>query len=163
MARNLVLAVAIGGALAATGCTSGSGGDQAVQTTMPADFGFHFLDEGEAAKLAYGQANSDNVGLMLQCQKGSRTVEVSDMVRSAPAPVLTLASGARTTQVKVDIEPGPGAAIAVGRTALTAPALAGFRQSGRLSVSYAGLRYDMATKPNERASVQRFFSACEKA
>ena len=44
-------------------------------------YSLHFVDEGDRAKLAYGQANSDNVGLMLECAKGSRNVEISDVAR----------------------------------------------------------------------------------
>lgn len=162
MNRKRVLGTIMGGAALLGACTMG-GGDKAVQTAMPADFGFHFLDEGSDAKLAYGQANSDNVGLMLQCEKGSRMVAVSDMVRSSPTPTLTLVSGKASSTVKVAIEPGPGAAVAVGQAPVATPALTGFRKSGKLAVSYAGLRYDMTAKPNEQASVQRFFAACEKA
>ena len=42
-----------------------------------------------------------------------------------------------------------------------APALAGFRRSGKIEVAYAGLRYGIAAKPNERMGIERFFSACE--
>lgn len=162
MHRKLVMGTIMGVGALLGACTMG-GGDKAVQTAMPVDFGFHFLDEGSGAKLAYGQANSDNVGLMLQCEKGSRVVEVSDTVRSSPAPTLTLVSGKASSNVKVSVEPGPGAAVAVGQTPVATPALAGFRKSGKLAVSYAGLRYDMTVKPNEQASVRRFFAACEKA
>ena len=36
-----------------------------------------------------------------------------------------------------------------------------FRQSGKLEVSYAGLRYGVTAKPQEKAGVERFFAACE--
>ena len=119
---------------------------------MPANFGFHYLDEGQSAKLAFGQANSDNVGLMLECDKGSRTVRVSDIVRSSAAPTLTLTSAGQRSDVRVQVEPGPGAAVATGRTPANAGALAGFRKSGQMQVSYAGLSYEMAAKPQERAT-----------
>jgi hypothetical protein len=162
MLRGLAFATLLTGSALLLGCTHEDGGT-ALQTTMPADFGFHYLDEGPSAKLAYGQANSDNVGLMLQCAKGSRTVEVSDVVRSDSAPTMTLASAGRRSDIAMKVQPGPGAAVATGRTSAAAPALAAFRKSGRIEVSYAGLKYGMAAKPQERASVERFFAACDRA
>ena len=162
MLRRLAFATLLTSSALFAGCTHEDSGS-ALQTTMPAEFGFHYLDEGPSAKLAYGQANSDNVGLMLQCAKGSRTVEVSDMVRSESAPTMTLASAGQRSDVAMKVEPGPGAAIATGRTSATTPALLGFRKSGRIEVTYAGLKYGMAAKPQERPNVERFFSACDRA
>ena len=162
MLRKIGLAAVLTGTALLLGCTH-ENADVPLQTAMPADFGFHYLDEGASAKLAYGQANSDNVGLMLQCAKGSRMVEVSDMVRSNSAPTMTLMSGGQRSDLKVQIEPGPGAAIATGRAPADAGALAGFRKSGQMQVSYAGLSYGMAAKPQERATVERFFAACDRA
>lgn len=161
MLRGLILATVVTGSALLAACTHEDRGG-ALQMATPVDFGFHYLDEGPSAKLAYGQANSDNVGLMLQCAKGSRTVEVSDIVRSTAAPTLTLASGSQRSNIAVEVQPGPGAAVAVGKTPVAAAALAGFRKSGRIEVSYAGARYAMAAKPQERANVERFFAACER-
>ena len=162
MLRKLALATVLTGSTILLGCTSNSG-QTPFEPTSAAGFGFHFLDEGESAKLAYGQANSDNVGLMLQCMKGSRQVEVSDIVRSSPASTLTIASQGQSAQLKTEIQPGPSAAIAVARASAASPALQGFRRSGQLEVSYAGLKYAMAAKPEEKASAERFFSMCERA
>lgn len=151
----MVLA-ALAGAAAQTACTYSPSSEGPAAALAP-NFGLFFLDEGPSAKLAYGQANSDNVGLMLQCAKGSRMVEVSDVVRTAPAPTLALASEGKRTEVKVDAREG----LAVGKAPVSAPALSGFRKSGRMEVSYAGLRYAVAARPAEKASVERFFNACE--
>ena len=159
LTRYCIVAFALGFAVSA--CTA-DGGRQAPVSAMPANFGLYFLDEGASAKLAYGQANSDNVGLMLQCAKGSRMVEVSDAVRSSPAPTLTLTSGGKTAALKAQVQSGEGPAVVTAHTASGSPVLAGFRQSGKIEVSYAGLRYGVAAKRNEKASVERFFSACER-
>lgn len=163
MLRRLTIATLLIGSAILASCTH-EGGDVALQTTtFPAEFGFHYLDEGPSAKLAYGQANSDNVGLMLQCSKGSKVVEVSDMVRTQAAPTMTLASSGQQSNVSMKVEPGPGAAVATGRTSAESPALAGFRKSGQIEVTYAGFKYGMRAKPQERANVERFFAACERA
>lgn len=162
MLRKLLLAGALAGSTALLGCTHEDGG-ATLQTQMPAGYGFHYLDEGPDAKLAYGEANSDNVGLMLLCEKGSSVVEVSDVIRSNAAPTLTLASDGRRSDVKVEVQPGPGASLAVGRAPAASPALSGFRKTGAIEVTYAGLRYAMTARPTEKAAVERFFTACERA
>jgi hypothetical protein len=156
--RYCLVAFALGFTVAA--CTA-DGGRPAPQAAMPAGYGLYFLDEGGSAKLAYGQANSDNVGLMLECAKGSRLVKVTDVVRSEPAPTLTLISAGRATALKTAVEPGPGASVYTASAPAASPALMGFRSSGRMEVSYAGLRYGIAAKANERMGIEKFFSACE--
>jgi hypothetical protein len=160
MLRKLGFLTVLAGATALLGCTQ-DGREAGPAASLAPGFGFFFLDEGPTAKLAYGEANSDNVGLMLECAKGSRVVEVTDMVRSAPAPTLTLASAGDVTRLKAEVQSGEGAAIVVARAPSTAPALAGFRRSGHVEVAYAGLRYAIAAKPHERASVDRFFALCD--
>lgn len=156
--RYCIVAFALGFAVAA--CTSG-GDRQAPVAAMPASFGLFFLDEGPSAKLAYGQANSDNVGLMLECAKGSRMVKLTDVVRSNTAPTMTLVSAGRTSALKTVVETGPGAGVFTASAPSASPALAGFRSSGKMDVSYAGLRYGIAAKANERMGIEKFFSACE--
>ena len=156
--RYCIAAFALG--FAVTACTA-DGGRQAPVAAMSASFGLFFLDEGPSAKLAYGQANSDNVGLMLECAKGSRLVKVTDVVRSNPAPMLTLISAGKTSELKTAVEAGPGASIYTASAPAGSPALTGFRSSGKMEVSYAGLRYGIAAKPNERMGIEKFFSACE--
>jgi hypothetical protein len=161
MLRKLALTGLLTGAAVLAACTQ-DGRQAGYATNLTAGFGLFYLDEGPSAKLAYGQANSDNVGLMLQCQKGSRMVEVSDAVRSAPAPTLTLVSAGKTAALKAQVMSGDGPAVVTAQAPSASPVLAGFRQSGKIEVSYAGLRYGVAAKPNEKANVERFFSACER-
>ena len=161
MLRKLALGLVLSGAAVLGGCGHEQKTAQ-VATTLAPGFGFYYLDEGPSAKLAYGEANSDNVGLMLQCARGSQVVEVSDVVRSTPAATLTLASAGQRTDLKANVESGEGAPVVVAHAPTAAPALAAFRRSGRMEVSYAGLRYSVAAKPQEQPSVERFFSACER-
>lgn len=161
MLRKLALGLVLTGAAALAGCGHEQKTAQ-VETRIAPGFGFYYLDEGPSAKLAYGEANSDNVGLMLQCARGSQVVEVSDVVRSTPAATLTLASAGQRTDLKANVESGEGAPVVVAHAPTAAPALAAFRRSGRMEVSYAGLRYSVAAKPQEQPSVERFFSACER-
>ncbi len=49
-------------------------------------FGLFYNDQGASVSLAYGQANSDDVALMLSCAKRSGKVDVSDVVRDSRGP-----------------------------------------------------------------------------
>jgi hypothetical protein len=158
--RLCVVAFCVG--FAVTACTQGSGGPtSAPAAVMPPTFGLYFTDEGRSAKLAYGEPNSDNVGLMMECAKGSRQVKLTDVVRSTSAPSLILVSEGRRSELKAAVEPGAGHSIYTANAPAAAPALAGFRRSGKIEVGYAGLRYGIAAKPNERPGVERFFAACD--
>jgi hypothetical protein len=125
-------------------------------------YGLHFMDEGGSAKLAYGQANSDNVGLMLECAKGSRTVEISDVARGTAAK-LRLQSGQARSDFGGAIAPGPGANIITARGASEAPALRAFRDTGRIEVENGDRRYGVTATPAEQVDVKRFFAMCEQA
>jgi|GEM_PF-1751618 len=160
MLRFLALTtVAATACVALVGCThdeTQSGLEVAAQQPV----GFFYLDDGATAKLAYGEANSDNVGLMMECAKGSRTVLVTDLVRSAPAATLTLISGGARADLPAAVEAGDGPAIVTASLRTDAPALTSFRKSGAMEVSYAGLRYAMKAAPAERERVEQFFGAC---
>ncbi len=167
MARRAIKALAVaglaaGGFLALASCTQDGGRQIAAtpQSTTPG-FGLFYLDEGASAKLAYGQANSDDVDLMLQCTKGSRMVEVTDLVRGPGPAVLTLMSSGARAVLKARTEGGDGSMLLIADTRLDAPPLTAFRRSGRLEVSQAGLRHGLVARPDERPGVERFFAACE--
>lgn len=159
MLRKIALAaVLIATGFALPACTTD---DKARSGFSPrTDVGFFLLDEGLSAKLAYGEADSDNVGLMLQCAKGSKVIEITDVIRSAPAPTLTLTSGGVRSELQAQAPAGEG--VMVARASTTAPALAGFRKSGRIEVAYAGLKYGVSARPQERMAIERFFTACER-
>jgi hypothetical protein len=124
-------------------------------------FGFFFVDDGGEAKLAYGEANSDNVGLMLECAKGSRVVRVSGVAANNPAAVITLASAGTKADLKAVTRSDEGMPIVSASAPLASPVLAAFRRSGAIQVAYGGRSITVAAKPNEKISVEQFFSACE--
>jgi hypothetical protein len=153
----LLSAILISGAL--LGCSHGEGGPVA-RSGRPAEYGLHYVDEGSAAKLAYGVANSDDVGLLLLCEGGSRVVEIASVLPSGQGRVITLTSNGRRSVLPVTGEPAFGGSFAVGQAPAAAPALAGFRASGKIEISYAGSRRVILAKPTEKAAVRRFFDHC---
>ena len=162
--KAMVLAgLGAGSLLAVASCTQDGGPQTAAtpQTTTPG-FGLFYLDEGASAKLAYGQANSDDVDLMLECAKGSRTVEVTDVARTPGAAVLTLVSSGASAKLKTRTESGDGSVLLVADTAVDAAPLSAFRRTGRLEVAQAGVRHGLVASADERVGVERFFVACER-
>jgi hypothetical protein len=133
---------------------------------LDAGYGIFFNDNGDDASLAYGRAQSDDVGLMLQCRKGSRRIEVSDTARTPArgAVSLTLASGKAVSSLKAQLtrDPESGQFLASAAAPSDTPALAAFRRSGRLSVTLMGQAQSLAAAPGEQASIDRFFAACER-
>ena len=160
MLRILALTTALAAATALAGCTHDETQTTDLDFANGQPMGFHYLDEGATAKLAYGEANSDNVGLMMECAKGSRTVQVTDLVRAAAAATLTLASNGARTNLPATVDSAMGPAVVTASLRSDAPALAGFRSSGAMQVSYGGVRYAMQAAPAERDRVERFFTAC---
>ena len=128
-----------------------------------AAFGLAFNENpDEGAKLTFGRPDSDDLKLMLECKPGSGRVEIfqfSGPERSGP---MNLASGARTTRLAARAEPEDGPSDYVIRAAAQTgeSALAGFRETGRLSVSGQGYRYEIVAKPGELKAVSQFFGRC---
>jgi hypothetical protein len=100
------------------------------------------------------------MSLMLECEKGSGAVEISDVARGAEA--ISLRSGGLRSDFRGEVVWAPMAPIVVAQARTSAPALKAFRQTGRVEVVHGGLTYDVAAKGEERAGVERFFAACER-
>ena len=154
---GLVLVAGVG-VLAACGYDS----QKAALNSAPG-YGLYYNDAGQTASLAYGVANSDNVALMLECAKGSGRVQVSDAARAGPAPQIVLTSAGAKSTLAARVETAEGPAILVADAGLAAPALDGFRRTGRIDVAYGDVRYGVAADGAERARVARFFAACSRA
>ena len=127
-------------------------------------FGLFYNDQGASVSLAYGQANSDDVALMLSCAKRSGKVDVSDVVRDSRGGRLILASDGRKTELDARLQTSESDAprLIVAQTDMGAQALQGFRRSGRINVAYGAVHYGLKASQGERAGVEQFFSACSR-
>ena len=153
------LAVLAGAGLSA--CMQGGPKETAFETrTAPSGYGLFYMDEGDAAKLAYGVPNSDTVLVMMRCRKGTGSVELTDAVKSVPSPTLTLVSNGQQTTLKTETQSFEGTDFLVAHTTSGAAPLQAFRRSGRIDVAYAGQKHEVAAAPEERPGVESFFTAC---
>lgn len=162
--RPLVVITAfVAGAFAVAACqgVTGTPRDAAAGFMAANDYGVHFVDTGETAKLAYGRENSEVMSLMLECAKGSGAVEVTDVARGATR--LSLTSAGQRMDLSGEIAASPMAPIFIAQARASSPALKAFRQTGKVQVVNGALTYDVAAKGAEKSSVERFFAACEQS
>jgi hypothetical protein len=90
---------------------------EALIPSAPSNYALFYMDEGPSVKLAYGAPNSDDVGMMMECAKGSRVISVSDVARSSLGrPTVVLASGGRKDILNAAQSDGDGATLLVAHT-----------------------------------------------
>lgn len=153
---GLAAAVALGGCQQAGEPVALS---EAAYESSGYEYGLHYLDLGERARLAYGVANSDVVRLMLECDKGSGKVDLSDT--AAGGARLELTSGRHHTAISGVIEPGITAPLVMATASADVPALKAFRRGSALRVGEGENAYEIRPAAEERFSVERFFATCE--
>jgi hypothetical protein len=156
-ARRTTIAGLVFAAGALAGCSS-------PQTGLFPQFGLYFNQDDQAADLAYGRANSDDVAVMLQCAKGSRQVQLTDVAPAKPHERLELTSGTQRMSLPARLWiDDTGAPLAQAILPMDAPVLRDFRRSGTIAVSLGGLRYGLKARRDEQDAVSRFFTACERS
>ncbi|WP_340647578.1 hypothetical protein [Phenylobacterium sp.] len=119
--------------------------------------------EGEGAKLAYGQPQSDNVLIMMTCQPRSGQVLVSMTApMDAPSDAIQLVSRRQNSRLAAEATPGmgEGAAYVEAKASITDPALASFASTGDLSVVANGRKAALPVRGPERGAVNGFFASC---
>lgn len=119
-------------------------------------------------RLMYSARASDELGINVQCD--SERVAHVLFVRYTPPPQealetwpFTLASGDVRAELAGAVERGGSDEITInGAIGLDTPLMRAFRQSGRLSLEEGGRTLEMnAINGDERAAIERFFTACE--
>jgi hypothetical protein len=136
-------------------------GGCATPALAPSDFAWSYsADPDEGPKLAYGRPQSDDVVLMMTCQSPSQVTLSAGGLSSTK---LMLTSGAQSTSIKGAVEQGFAGSDGYieAQMPTRAPALAGFRQSGDLSLTSGGRTLRLAALDADRPAVRRFFRACE--
>jgi len=117
---------------------------------------------GDEAKLAYGQPNSDLVGVMLSCQRGAGSVLVSSDVKAARA-MLVLASDQQRLSLSGPAERDPyaGGYYLQASAPAASPALRQFAETGRLSLERGQDETEMNAQGAAKGDIRRFFAHCE--
>jgi len=117
---------------------------------------------GDEAHLAYGQPNSDLVGVKLTCQRGSNAVLIAGDVPSENAR-LVLASGRQRLALEGAASPDPftGAYWMEANASTRSAALKRFAQTGDLSLVKRLGSLDMRASEQAKGDIRRFFAHCE--
>lgn len=116
--------------------------------------GWHLSHEGEMAKLAYGVANSDQLALMMTCERGrSYAVAYGDVQPAGPR--LT-----RASMRAVALDPLSGDLAQETRIPLNDPALTNLARKGAMRVEGEAGTFELKATANEQRLIGDFFAYC---
>ena len=117
---------------------------------------------GDEAKLAYGQPNSDLVGIMMSCNRGDGAVTVAGDVDPS-RPQLVLASGEKQVALSgpASTDPFGGGLYMEARASTHDAAIAHFAKTGDLAVRDGQRITEMRASMKARGDIRRFFAHCE--
>ncbi len=124
------------------------------QTSPIAPMGWHLSHEGSMAKLAYGLANSDQLALMMTCEKGQAAATVYGEVQ--PVGSRLLKASINTTA----IDPLNGDLAQENRISVTDPVMQALASSGKLAVEGDAGHFELTADGDERRIVSAFFAYC---
>jgi hypothetical protein len=121
--------------------------------TVVAPMGWHLSHEGSLAKLAYGVENSDQLALLMTCERGQSQAIVYGDVQPA---------GARMTKASLasPIDPLSGDLSDEARISVRDPALQQLARSGKLAVEADAGQFELTANPAERRLIGDFFAYC---
>jgi hypothetical protein len=131
--------------------------DQAAAGAMT--WNLHMAD-GEA-KLAYGPPNSDLVGLMLSCRRGTGSVPISGDV-PADRPILVPASGASRLRLSgpAEADPHSSGLFLQASAPSSDPTLRRFTRTGDLRLVRALDDAKLDAPAAAKGDIRRFFAHC---
>jgi hypothetical protein len=128
---------------------------------------WHLSDEDVRMKLAYGQADTDNVGLILRCHPGTGIVYLRwplDEAAGVGRPYgakwsseIRLASGRKNERLAVEVENGDSGPEATADPSAYGPVMKAFAKTGRISVDGTAQH---AQTSGERRAIRQFMDLC---
>ncbi|MDP3803594.1 hypothetical protein [Brevundimonas sp.] len=116
--------------------------------------GWHLSHEGPMAKLAYGVENSDQLALMMTCERGQTQATVYGDARPS-SPRLIKAS--LSTEA---LDPLSGELADEARISVRDPALQQLARRGTLEVEGEAGRFELTATRDERRLIGDFFAYC---
>ena len=143
-------------AVAALGLIAFAAQSRATDADTPAastPMGWHLSHEGSLAKLAYGVENSDQLALMMTCERGQTQATVYGDVHPA-SPRLIKAS------MSTAIDPLSGGLAGESRISVRDPALQQLARRGKLAVEAEAGAFELTATAKERRMIGDFFAYC---
>lgn len=123
-----------------------------IQTGL-APMGWHLSREGSLSKLAYGVGNSDQLALMMTCERGQARATVYGDVQPA------LSRRVKASKATA-IDPLGGALADEARISVRDPALQRWVRTGKLAVEAEAGAFELSANPVERRLIGDFFAYC---
>lgn len=118
--------------------------------------GWHLSHEGSMAKLAYGVENSDQLALMMTCERGQTQATVyGDVQPAGLRPIKASMSAA--------IDPLGGGLVEETRISTNDPALLQLARTGKLAVDADAGAFELSATSDERRLIGEFFAYCGSA
>lgn len=124
------------------------------------DWFFHI--DADAARLAYGLAESDDLRLGLDCTRASGRLSLNGVASNDAKPEFHIESGGETERFPAQAEPSQlndGVFLSAEAPA-DAPVFRRFRQVGWLALWQDGTRQAYAPHPGSAPNIERFFAFC---
>lgn len=120
---------------------------------------------GEGLKLTYGQAQTDNVLVMMTCEAASGQVELAVATAAPETANIELRSARQEIAVAGPAWPTPmvGVQMVSDTADARAPALARFARTGDLTVRAEGRNVRAPARGGDQAMVADFFAQCGRA
>lgn len=167
--RAARLTILTGLALAAAACATVESPPEpptAVASSGPpapiADHDWFYHRDGEAARLVYGLAESDDLRLGLDCNEGSGRLALSAVGGPDARPEILVEAGGETQRFAAQSEPSQlhdGVFLTADAKADT-PVFQRFRRIGWLALWVDGERQAYAPHPESAPNIERFFAFC---
>jgi hypothetical protein len=125
-------------------------------------YDWFFHTDADAARLAYGLAESDDLRLGLDCTRASGRLSLSGVAENAAKPEFHIESGGETERFPAAAEPSQlnGGVFLTAEAPADAPVFRRFRQVGWLALWQDGERQAYAPHPASAPNIERFFAFC---
>lgn len=122
---------------------------------------FYSTDE-DAARLAYGLAESDDLKLGLDCRRGTGRLEMVAIAEKGAAPEVYVESGGETERFPASSEPSQlhDGVFLTAEASTAEPVFQRFRRVGWMAQWRDGEREAYAPQPGSKSNVERFFAFC---
>ncbi|KQY66804.1 MULTISPECIES: hypothetical protein [unclassified Brevundimonas] len=125
-------------------------------------YDWFFHADAAAARLAYGLAESDDLRLGLDCDRGSGRLTLSGTASTGARPEFHVEAGGETARFPARAEPSQlhDGVFLSGEAAADAPVFQRFRRVGWLALWQDGKREAYAPHPASAPNIERFFAFC---
>ena len=137
-----------------------AGGGGAPQPVEGYDW-FYNADD-DAARLAYGLAESDDLKLGFDCRRGAGRLEVVAIADKGAKFEIVVEAGGETARLAAAAEPSQlnDGVILTAEAATSEPAFQRFRRVGWMALWRDGEREAYAPHPGSAPNIERFFAFC---